>query len=90
MTPVVLASKSVPRAAILAGAGVDLPGRGLMPLVEATVRNIERLGAEGRTGPFVRGDAPTIARDAAALPADWREVFLRLGSLPLPAPEDTR
>ena len=37
------------------------------------------LGAAGRTGPFVRGDAATIARDAAALPEDWREIFLRLG-----------
>ncbi|MGA2079925.1 MAG: DUF2520 domain-containing protein [Holophaga sp.] len=77
-------------AGLLARAGLDLPGRGLAPLAEATLRNLERHGAAGRTGPFVRGDAPTIARDAAALPADWREVFLRLGSLPLPAPEDTR
>ena len=52
--------------------GVALPGRGLFPLVEATVRNIERHGAAGRTGPFVRGDAATIARDAAALPEAWR------------------
>jgi predicted short-subunit dehydrogenase-like oxidoreductase (DUF2520 family) len=68
-------------AALLARAGVALPGRGLSPLVEATVRNIERHGSAGRTGPFVRGDAPTIARDAAALPEEWREVFLRLGNL---------
>jgi predicted short-subunit dehydrogenase-like oxidoreductase (DUF2520 family) len=68
-------------AALLAQAGVTLPGRGLSPLVEATARNIERHGAAGRTGPFVRGDAPTIARDAAALPADWREIFLRLGGM---------
>jgi len=68
-------------AALLAEAGVELPGRGLFPLVLATARNIERLGAAGRTGPFVRGDAPTIARDAAALPEAWREIFLRLGGL---------
>jgi predicted short-subunit dehydrogenase-like oxidoreductase (DUF2520 family) len=67
--------------ALLAQAGVTLPGRGLFPLVAATARNIERHGAAGRTGPFVRGDAPTIARDAAALPPEWREVFLRLGRL---------
>ena len=66
-------------AALLAQAGVPLPGRGLMPLVEATARNIERHGAAGRTGPFVRGDDATIARDAAALPEEWREIFLRLG-----------
>lgn len=67
--------------ALLAQAGIALPGRGLAPLVEATARNIERHGADGRTGPFVRGDAPTIAKDAAALPETWRDVFLRLGSL---------
>jgi predicted short-subunit dehydrogenase-like oxidoreductase (DUF2520 family) len=64
---------------LLARAGVDLPGRGLMPLVESTARNIERHGAPGRTGPFVRGDDATVARDAAALPEDWRDIFLRLG-----------
>ena len=58
---------------------MDLPGRGLMPLVESTVRNLERHGAEGRTGPFVRGDDATIARDAAALPEEWRDIFFRLG-----------
>lgn len=66
---------------LLAAAGVSLPGRGLMPLVEATVRNIAAKGAEGRTGPFARGDEATIVRDAEALPEDWREVFLRLGRL---------
>ena len=64
---------------LLARAGVDLPGRGLAPLAEATLRNVETHGAAGRTGPFVRGDAATIARDAAALPAPWREIFLKLG-----------
>jgi predicted short-subunit dehydrogenase-like oxidoreductase (DUF2520 family) len=65
--------------ALLAEAGLALPGRGLFPLMEATVRNIERHGAAGRTGPFARGDEATIARDAAALPEAWRDVFLRLG-----------
>jgi predicted short-subunit dehydrogenase-like oxidoreductase (DUF2520 family) len=68
-------------ASMLAEAGLTLPGRGLSPLAEATVRNIERYGSAGRTGPFVRKDALTIARDAAALPEAWREVFLRLGNL---------
>jgi predicted short-subunit dehydrogenase-like oxidoreductase (DUF2520 family) len=44
-----------------------------------TLRNIEEHGAEGRTGPFVRGDEATIARDTAALPEVWRELFLKLG-----------
>jgi len=68
-------------AALLRASGIELPGRGLMPLVEATQRNIERLGEAGRTGPFVRGDEDTIARDAAALPEVWREIFLKLGHL---------
>lgn len=68
-------------AELLRNAGVGLPGRGLMPLAEATRRNIERLGGQGRTGPFVRGDEATIARDAAALPEEWREIFLKLGRI---------
>jgi len=66
---------------LLARRGVALPGRGLAPLAEATLRNVETHGAAGRTGPFVRGDAATIARDAAALPEAWRDVFLELGDL---------
>ena len=68
-------------AALLKASGVELPGRGLMPLVEATRHNIERHGDKGRTGPFVRGDEATIARDVAALPEGWREIFLKLGHL---------
>ena len=68
-------------AKLLADAGVDLPGRGLWPLAEATLENVESRGAAGRTGPFVRGDADTIKRDADALPEAWREVFLGLGRL---------
>lgn len=67
--------------ALLRERGVVLPGRGLWPLAEATLRNLERHGAGGRTGPFVRGDEATIARDAAALPAPWRGLFLSLGRL---------
>jgi predicted short-subunit dehydrogenase-like oxidoreductase (DUF2520 family) len=65
--------------ALLRSQGVALPGRGLLPLAEATLRNVAELGAAGRTGPFVRGDEATIARDAEALPDPWREVFLNLG-----------
>ena len=66
---------------LLLQAGVVLPGRGLGPLAQATLRNLEAHGAAGRTGPFVRGDQGTIARDAAALPGSWREIFLKLGEL---------
>ncbi len=67
--------------ALLAERGVALPGRGFLPLAEATLRNVSDRGAEGRTGPFVRGDEATIQGDAAALPEAWREVFLKLGRL---------
>ncbi len=67
--------------ALLESRGVHLPGRGLLPLAEATLRNVDHLGAAGRTGPFVRGDESTIQADAAALPEAWREVFLKLGHL---------
>lgn len=67
--------------ALLRAQGVALPGRGLLPLAEATLRNVGERGALGRTGPFVRGDEATIARDAAALPEAWREIFLKLGRL---------
>jgi predicted short-subunit dehydrogenase-like oxidoreductase (DUF2520 family) len=66
---------------LLAEAGVVLPGRGLIPLAEATVRNVAEKGEGGRTGPFVRGDEATITQDAAALPEPWRDLFLRLGRL---------
>lgn len=63
--------------------GLHLPGRGLVPLMEATLRNVAEHGAKGRTGPFVRGDEATIARDAEALEPEWREIFLKLGRLGL-------
>jgi hypothetical protein len=66
-------------AALLRAQGVALPGRGLLPLAEATLHHVAELGAAGRTGPFARGDEATIARDAEALPEPWREIFLQLG-----------
>lgn len=66
-------------ARLMAERGVALPGRGFLPLAEASLRNIEAHGEAGRTGPFVRGDEGTIARDAAALPEPWRGIFLKLG-----------
>ncbi|MEI6592561.1 MAG: DUF2520 domain-containing protein [Holophagaceae bacterium] len=65
--------------ALLRARGVALPGRGLLPLAEATLRNLAELGAAGRTGPFARGDGATIARDAQALPDPWRRIFMDLG-----------
>jgi len=68
-------------ARLLREAGVALPGQGLGPLAAATLRNVQTHGAAGRTGPFVRGDVLTIARDAQALPEPWRDLFLALGRL---------
>jgi predicted short-subunit dehydrogenase-like oxidoreductase (DUF2520 family) len=67
--------------ALLRAQGVALPGRGLLPLAEATLRNVVERGPAGRTGPFVRGDEATIARDAEALPAPWRDIFVKLGRM---------
>jgi predicted short-subunit dehydrogenase-like oxidoreductase (DUF2520 family) len=61
--------------------GIELPGRGLWPLAQMNLTTIERFGAKGKTGPFVRGDEATIDRDAQALPLAWRELFLKLGKL---------
>jgi hypothetical protein len=68
-------------ARLLQDAGIDLPGRGLEPLARATLENLLSRGRAGRTGPFAREDAATIARDAEALPEAWREVFLKLGRM---------
>ena len=65
--------------ALLRAQGVALPGRGLLPLAEATLHHVAEAGLAGRTGPFVRGDEATIMRDAEALPEPWREIFLKLG-----------
>ncbi|MCE1229867.1 MAG: DUF2520 domain-containing protein [Firmicutes bacterium] len=65
----------------LEAGGIRLPGRGLWSLAEATLKNVAERGEGGRTGPFIRGDEATIARDAQALEPAWREVFLRLGAL---------
>lgn len=55
---------------VLAGAGVEDPGRLLRPLVQATLEGAlgERPGAVSQlTGPVVRGDAGTVAGHVAAL-----------------------
>lgn len=51
-------------------AGIDDPAGILAPLQEATLANVRRVGpAEALTGPAVRGDAPTVARNLEALAA---------------------
>jgi predicted short-subunit dehydrogenase-like oxidoreductase (DUF2520 family) len=60
---------SIGRADQLFGvAGIGEAADALMPLVRATVDNIARLGVGAAlTGPAVRGDAGTVARNIAAL-----------------------
>jgi predicted short-subunit dehydrogenase-like oxidoreductase (DUF2520 family) len=49
-------------------AGIDDAAAALMPLVLATVENVDRLGAgTALTGPAVRGDAGTVAGNLEAL-----------------------
>jgi predicted short-subunit dehydrogenase-like oxidoreductase (DUF2520 family) len=66
---------------MLRGSGIALPGRGLLGLAEAALRNAAELGQEGLTGPFVRRDEETIGRDAQALPERWRGMFVGLGNM---------
>lgn len=47
---------------LLGAAGVEEPGRFLLPLADASARNAVLHGRAGVTGPVVRGDADTIAR----------------------------
>jgi predicted short-subunit dehydrogenase-like oxidoreductase (DUF2520 family) len=66
---------------MLKGAGIALPGRGLLGLAEAALRNAAEHGPAGLTGPFVRRDGETVGRDAQALPERWRELFIELGNM---------
>jgi predicted short-subunit dehydrogenase-like oxidoreductase (DUF2520 family) len=51
-------------------AGLGDPGSILAPLQDATLANVDRVGpAEALTGPAVRGDAQTVARNLEALAA---------------------
>ncbi|ADG90117.1 hypothetical protein TBS_15870 [Thermobispora bispora] len=52
---------------LLAGIGVEDPGRMLGPLLNAALDNALRLGINGLTGPVVRGDAGTVRKHVQAL-----------------------
>ena len=55
-------------ALVFASAGVPDPLTAMAPLQDATLANVHRLGPQAAlTGPAVRGDAGTIARNLAAL-----------------------
>jgi predicted short-subunit dehydrogenase-like oxidoreductase (DUF2520 family) len=65
---------------ILNSNGIALPGNGLSTLAHTAINNAAKHGRNGITGPFVRGDAETIARDCEALPEAWRGAFAKIGS----------
>jgi len=64
---------------IAAEAGV--PPEALLPLVRATLDNVETLGPEAAlTGPVARGDADTVARHLDMLPADDQRAYRALAA----------
>ena len=67
---------------LAAGAGV--PFEALLPLVRATVENVDDLGPAGAlTGPVERGDAATVAAHLDALPAEERAAYRALAEAAL-------
>jgi predicted short-subunit dehydrogenase-like oxidoreductase (DUF2520 family) len=68
-----------------------VPREALLPLVRATVENVEALGpADALTGPVARGDVDTVARHLDALPSDEQSAYraLALEALRLTARDD--
>jgi predicted short-subunit dehydrogenase-like oxidoreductase (DUF2520 family) len=66
-------------ARVAADAGV--PAEALLPLVRATLENVDALGAEAAlTGPVARGDADTVARHLDTLPADEQRAYRALAA----------
>jgi len=60
---------------------VGVPPAALLPLVRATVDNVEALGArEALTGPVARGDADTVARHLDALAPEERVAYRALAA----------
>jgi predicted short-subunit dehydrogenase-like oxidoreductase (DUF2520 family) len=58
-----------------------VPPQALLPLVRASVDNVEALGAAAAlTGPVARGDVDTVARHLDALPAGERHAYRALAS----------
>jgi predicted short-subunit dehydrogenase-like oxidoreductase (DUF2520 family) len=63
-----LVATSAVAAGLFGAAGVPDPARAMAPLQRATLENVERLGpGAALTGPAVRGDAGTVARNLEAL-----------------------
>jgi predicted short-subunit dehydrogenase-like oxidoreductase (DUF2520 family) len=74
----------------IAGAA-GVPPEALLPLVRASVDNVDTLGAPSAlTGPIARGDADTVARHLDALPPEERATYraLALEALSLSGRDD--
>ncbi len=58
-----------------------IPAEALLPLVRATLENVEALGPEAAlTGPVARGDTDTVARHLDALPTDEQRAYRALAA----------
>jgi predicted short-subunit dehydrogenase-like oxidoreductase (DUF2520 family) len=67
--------------AVRVAEAAGVPPQALLPLVRASVDNVDALGAgDALTGPVARGDADTVARHLAALPADERTAYRTLAA----------
>jgi predicted short-subunit dehydrogenase-like oxidoreductase (DUF2520 family) len=65
--------------AVRVAEAAGVPPEALLPLVRASVDNVAALGADDAlTGPVARGDADTVARHLATLPADERDAYRAL------------
>jgi predicted short-subunit dehydrogenase-like oxidoreductase (DUF2520 family) len=62
-------------------AETGVPPGAFLPLIRASLDNVESLGASAAlTGPVARGDADTIVRHLDALPADERSAYRALAA----------
>ncbi len=67
--------------AVRVAEAAGVPPEALLPLVRASVDNVEALGAgDALTGPVARGDADTVARHLDALPVDERATYRTLAT----------
>ena len=65
--------------AVRVAEAAGLPPEALLPLVRASVDNVEALGAvDALTGPIARGDVDTVVRHLHALPTDEQAAYRAL------------
>jgi predicted short-subunit dehydrogenase-like oxidoreductase (DUF2520 family) len=67
--------------AVRVAEAAGVPPQALLPLVRASVDNVDAVGAkDALTGPVARGDADTVARHLAALPNGERAAYRALAN----------